>query len=334
MGTDRATSYNVARLAGVSQSAVSRTFTPGGSVSAKTREKVLAAANELGFRPNPIAQSLSFGRSKLVGFVITQYAHQSYPVALRSAIEVLADMGETLLLQIVEYGSKGDDAVARLIYNRVDMIITAADLSVDATKACASNNIPLVAINRCLAVPGVDHIHSDNKGIMRDVTSKLIAKGVHRILFIEADTPSWVSEERKVGVVAGCEAHAVPPPKVLKGDFSYQGGVDAILANDLNWSEFDAIVSANDPMALGAMDAIRFRLGMKVPSDLMVVGHDNSPGGGQMSYDLTSVAQQMVPMVEAAIKLGTERLNDAKRDEVKLVFDSKIISRSSAPLED
>ena len=97
----RATSYDVARLAGVSQSAVSRVFSPNGSASKKTRDKVLDAARELGFVPNPIAKSLSLGRSRLAGLVVTQYAQQNYPLALKGAVDMMSETGDALPGQVV-----------------------------------------------------------------------------------------------------------------------------------------------------------------------------------------------------------------------------------------
>ena len=206
MREKRATSYDVAKLAGVSQSAVSRTFSPTGSVSRKTREKVLAAAQTLAFAPNPIAQSLSIGRSQLVGLVVTQYAQQTYPIALKSAVDVMAETGDSILLQIVDSSDRGDQAVAQLLSKRVDMIICTAGLTVAAAGQCNDAGVPLVLINRRLEVPGVDHVSSPHATVMEEVVDMIVASGAERTVFLDGLIESWVTAERRRGYIPGVQA--------------------------------------------------------------------------------------------------------------------------------
>ncbi|WP_127115164.1 LacI family DNA-binding transcriptional regulator [Shimia sediminis] len=328
----RPTSYDVARLAGVSQSAVSRTFSPGGSASSKVRDKVLAAAEELGFRPNPIAQSLSLGRSKMVGLVITQFTQKNFPVALQSAVEVLGRTSESLLLQITNPESMGDEAIAKMMADRADMIISTTEISPKTAQLCVDENVPLVLINRRVDVSGIDHVASNHRGVMRKLAHRFAAKGAKRLLFLEASHKGWVNDERKTGLIEGCREAGLPDPVIQMSKYSYLGGFETVLEYGKTIGDFDALVSANDPMALGAMDALRLRLGLRIPSDIMVVGHDNSPIGRMFSYNMTTVEQQMEQIFSKAIELGFERLKNRKADDTNLFFESQIISRSSAPL--
>ncbi len=334
MQSGRATSYDVARLAGVSQSAVSRTFSPNGSVSKKTREKVLAAAAQLNFAPNAVAQSLSLGRSKLVGLVVTQYSHLNYPVALKSAVDILAGTGDSVLLQIVDAADRGDNAVDRLLQFRVDMIISTASLTEGAATACREAGVPLALINRRLDLPGIDHVSSNHAEMMRRLALQLKATGVRGTVFLDGPEMSWVSAERRRGFLLGCDEAGLPEPNVVPGEFLYQGGYDAIRELGAGLLDADAVVSANDPMAIGAIDALRFEFGMQLPDDIQVVGHDDTPTAGHRAYRLTTVRQQMDVMLERAIELAYARLDDLGRPEADLVLDSRLVVRESSRLRD
>ena len=102
------TSTDVARLAKVSQSAVSRTFTPGASVSAKTREKVNAAAEELGYRPNALARAVISGKSRLIAMLVAYLDNQFYPILLEHLSRSLQERGYQILLIMSETGCQDE----------------------------------------------------------------------------------------------------------------------------------------------------------------------------------------------------------------------------------
>lgn len=107
MSKERVTSTDVARHAGVSQSAVSRVFTPGASVSKATRDKVLNAASELGYRPNPIARAMITGKSRIIGLVVAYLDNQFYPVALELLSRALQERGYHILVFMAENSTDG-----------------------------------------------------------------------------------------------------------------------------------------------------------------------------------------------------------------------------------
>jgi len=329
MAGKRATSYDVAKLAGVSQSAVSRVFSPAGSASAKTRKKVLAAADELGFAPNPIAKSLSLGRSRLAGLVVTQYAQQNYPLALRSAVELMTATGDSLLIQIVDPSDMGDAAVAQLLSKRVDIILCAASLSVETAQACHDADVPLVLINRRLDVAGVDHVCSPNAGVMRDVAKLLRESGAQQTVFLGGGEGNWISTERRRGYLEACGEFGLPLPILVEGRFTYDAGTEAITSLGPSLREIDAVVAANDPMALGAIDVLRNEFGLAVPDDVQVVGHDDIEAARYQSYRLTSVKQDMRTILSKAVDLAYSRLDDRDRPDAEVVVQSTLIRRKT-----
>jgi len=329
MTRKRATSYDVAKLAGVSQSAVSRVFSPNGSASKKTRDKVLAAARALGFVPNPIAKSLSLGRSRLAGLVVTQYAQQNYPLALQSAVDMMSETGDALLIQIVEPTDMGDAAIRQLVERRVDMILCAASISREAAVHCTDAGIPLVMINRQSECAGVDAVCSPNDTIMYDVVDMLNASGARQCLFLGGGGNNWVSAERCRGFVEACKAKGLPDPIVLEGAFTYAGGQSAIRALGASVAQLDAIVAANDAMAIGAMDALRLEFGLKIPEDIQVVGHDDTEAGRFLSYQLTSVRQNMLGIFAKAIELAVSRRNEYRRPDAEITVKSELVERTT-----
>ena len=325
----RATSYDVARLAGVSQSAVSRVFSPNGSASKKTRDKVLDAARELGFVPNPIAKSLSLGRSRLAGLVVTQYAQQNYPLALKGAVDMMSETGDALLIQIVDPTDMGDAAVHQLLKKRVDMILCAASISPEAAVNCTEAGVPLVMINRQTECLGVDTVCSPNDGVMRDIVALLRTTGVHTTVFLGGDGNNWVSAERRRGFVSACEAYGLSDPVVIENAFTYDGGQSAIRALGSSVKDMDAVVAANDAMAIGAMDVLRLELGLKVPNDIQVVGHDDTEAGRFLSYQLTTVRQNMLGMFSKAIELAVSRRNEFRRADAAIVIENELVERAT-----
>eukprot|EP01036_Dinobryon_divergens_P000291 gene291-346_t len=147
--TEKVTSAEVARLAGVSQSAVSRVFTPGASVSAKTMEKVRAAAEELGYRPNVLARSLITGRTRIIGLVVAYLENQFYPMALELLSRALQARGYHILVFMAENSTERvAQVMSELLDYQVDGIITASvAMSNDLTTRCDGAGIPVVMFN-------------------------------------------------------------------------------------------------------------------------------------------------------------------------------------------
>ncbi len=329
MSEKRPTSYDVAKLAGVSQSAVSRVFSPSGSASQKTRDKVLAAAEELGFTPNPLAKSLSLGRTQLAGLVVTQYAQQNYPLALKSAVDVITETGDSLLIQLVDSSDMGDHAVSRLLARHVDFILCAASLNRDAAQSCTNGGVPLVMINREPPCSGVDCVSSPNAEIMQDITKLLMSNGARKPAFIGGGDNNWISCERRRGFISACRTIGIEEPIILEDDFNYDGGQTAARRLDVRRRGIDAIVAANDPMAIGAMDVLRSELGLRVPQDVQVVGHDDIEAARFQPYRLTTVRQDMRTIFDNAIDLAFARRKKPQGKARRITIMNTLVERNS-----
>ena len=329
----RTTSYDVAELAGVSQSAVSRAFSEDGSVSQKMRNRILVAANELGYRPNAIARSLGKGKSGLVGMIINQHAQQSYAGALTGITEILRESGGGVLLQVVDAASLADDSITALLDYQVDAIICSSVISNNAAEQCASAGVALCLVNRQTDSAVTDEVLSDNEAISSAIAQGLASTGVTTAAYLYGPPSGFVSRLRYQGFSYGCIAAGLDAPQKMYCDFTYQGGYEAAIELLDTQPKLDAIYAATDSIAFGAMDALRYAKGVAIPDDIQVVGFDDEATAAYDAYQLTSVRQPMSAMLYGAVDLARTRINEPNSPKRQLVMQSGIVQRRSATWE-
>ncbi|MCJ2057996.1 LacI family DNA-binding transcriptional regulator [Methylobacterium sp. J-048] len=296
------TSIEVARLAGVSQSAVSRTFTPGASVSARTRDKVLAAAETLGFRPSLIPKIMLTDRSGLVALVVGGLENAFYARVVQTLAARLREAGNQILLVPVDSDYTLDAVAARLAQYRVDAIVSAlAVLSRDAAETLSASRIPVVSFNTPVTAARVGSVGSDNALGGRQAAALLHACGVRHPAFVSGPADSPASAERLTGFRDGLHASGLPEPRVAGCAYTYDGGAEAT-TQLCAAGPVDGIFCANDLCALGTIDALR-RAGRRIPEDVRVIGYDDTPAASWGGYDLTSFDQDVPALVEAALAM-------------------------------
>ena len=310
------TSQHVARLAQVSQSAVSRAYTPGASVSDDTRARVMDAARQLGYRPNAIARSLITKRSRIIGVVMSQLDNQFYPLVLEKLSQRLRRDGYHVLLFITAR-DESDGVLAEILQYQVDGIIMASTvLSSALARDCARAGSPVVLFNRMTKrVANEDHpasaVTSDNETGGRMAARHLVAGGHQRIAYIAGLEESSTNLDRERGfrhelALLGTRMHAR-----AVGNYSYEGA--QLAAREMFGSSIhrpDAVFVGSDQMAMAVMDVLRTELGLRIPDDVSVVGFDNVPQAAWGAYQLTSIEQPVELMIEAAATLLLEQLNE------------------------
>lgn len=334
------TSFDVARLAQVSQSAVSRTFTPGASVSEATRARVMDAAQKLGYRPNAHARSLITRRSRIIGLVLSYLENLFYPVALQRLAERLQSDGYHVLL-FINHNPNADDLVTEILQYHVDGIVLAAStLSSALARNCADAEIPVVLFNRVMAEAGspsaqsVSSVRSDNVAGGRALADFLVAGGHRRIAYIAGNEESSTNLERERGFREGLSAAGLHIWARATGDYDFakarQAALDLFSAPG---ERPDAVFVASDHMAFAVMDALRFELGLRVPDDVSVVGFDNVPQADWGAYRLTTFEQPVDPMIEATVGILQERLREEGSGPARnVVVPGSLIVRASARL--
>ena len=324
------TSADVARLAKVSQSAVSRSFTPGASVSVATRAKVLKAAAELGYRPNALARAVISGKSRLIALLVAYLDNQFYPIVLEQLSRTLQARGYQTLLMMTEPGRQ-DELVRRIMQYQVEGIVMAsATLSSSLARECNETGIPVVMFNRYVATSPASSVTSDNIEGGRLVADFLVRGGHERIAFIAGAENASTNRDREAGFYKGLAQHGLAVHDRSIGGYTFEGAAMAARELMSRKTRPDAIFVANDHMAFSVMDVILEELGMSIPDDISIVGYDDVPEASWRGYSLTTVAQSSEAMVEAAAAILLEQIERATVRKRASVIPAELIIRTSA----
>jgi DNA-binding LacI/PurR family transcriptional regulator len=315
-------SIEVAKLAGVSQSAVSRTFTAGASVSERTRRKVVKAAEALGYSPNVLPRILLTNRSRLVAIVIGEMSNPYYARVLEVFSRELQEQGSQVLLFSVTHGEYIDEAVPLLAGYRVDGIITAHPiLSEETAEQCEKLRVPIVLFNGRVRSNWVSSVCCDNLTAGREVADLFLSYEAKRFGYIAGRQETLANQDRSAGFIDRLRETGVTNIRTAAGDFRYEGGYHAVLELIRQRRPPQAIFCANDMMAIGAIDAVRKETGLRVPQDVMIAGFDDIPAAGWGSYSLTTVRQEVERMVKEAVDILQTKVSDQEnaRGLLKLV---------------
>ena len=326
------TSADVARLAKVSQSAVSRTFSPGASVSPKMRERVLAAAKELGYRPNAIARAMISGRSRLIALLVAYLDNNFYPVALEQLSRALQAHGYQVLLFMTAPGDQ-DRVVQQMLEYQVEGIVMAsATLSSGLARECAKTGVPVVLFNRYVPSSPSSSVTSDNIEGARQLAHLLADAGHERIAFIAGLEDSSTSRDREAGFCKGLAERG--QALFARGVGSYRREGAAAAARQLfgEKEKPDAVFVANDHMAFAVMDVLRDELKLRVPEDVSVVGYDDVPEAAWGGYALTTVTQPSQEMVDATVDILLEQITRRVVLRRAAVLPCRLVVRGSARL--
>lgn len=331
MANDKVTSAQVAALAGVSQSAVSRVFTPGASASKETVAKVRAAAEKLGYRPNALARGLITGRTRMIGLIVAYLDNQFYPVALELLSRALQERGYHILVFMAENSTeKVAQVMGELLDYQVDGIITASvAMSNDLTSRCAAAGIPVVMFNRGQDDVRLSEVTSDNVAGGRRVAEFLLAGGHRRIAHVMGWQGSSTGRDRARGFSEAMAAAGVAPFAMIDGMYARETAAEVARGLFSGAERPDAIFVGNDHMAFAVMDTLRFELGLSVPGDVSIVGYDDVPLAAWPAYNLTTIRQPVRRMVDATVDALIAQI-EGDGEPRKLKIDGPLIVRGSA----
>lgn len=336
MSTQKITSMEVARLAGVSQSAVSRVFTPGASSSKKTNELVRKAAAELGYRPNVLARSLITGKSRMIGLVVAYLDNYFYTEALELLSSALQKKGYQVLI-FMSGNKEGDiaDAVDEILDYQVDGIIAASvSMSSDLAKRCASAGIPVVLFNRTQDDERLSAVTSDNYQGGQKVARFLLAGGHKRIGYIAGWEGASTQRDREKGFTEELVRNGQELYAREVGNFNSDEARQAARTMFSKQNFPDAVFVANDAMAIAVIDVIRFELGLQVPEQVSVVGYDDVPISSWPAYDLTTVRQPANRMVAETVSILIESIENKTTIARRVEIDGPLMVRGSAKISD
>ncbi|WP_072381327.1 LacI family DNA-binding transcriptional regulator [Rhizobium tibeticum] len=293
----------VARKAGVSRSAVSRAFTPGASISGETRQRVMQAAEELGYHVNHLARGLMRNESGIVCLIVSDVATPYRSALLRELTQQLQTAGKVAMLVNTDRSDGSvDRALSQAIRYRADASIILSGLpDKSITQLCLRNGQRLVLINRDDDQPGPLRINLDDHEAAGRVVTAFVRAGCTRLAFAssEAGTPSLMA--REAGFIAAAKSHGLDVIVERYGWTGYEAG--KVVAHRLltRTQRPDAVFCATDLLACGFMDAARHQFSISIPEQLCVVGFDDIEQSSWSSYQLTTFAQPVAAIAQEAV---------------------------------
>lgn len=323
------TAHDVARAAGVSQSAVSRAFTPGSSLAADKRERIIATAARLGYRPNPLARSLLHGRSNIVGVGVGDLANPFFVQTL----QLLSDALTGANLRLMLFPATHEPSIQDVLQYRIDaLVLLSVSLTSRFASECRRAGVPIILYNRTTDSRDASCVVSDNRTGARTVAAHLLAGGHRRLSFVAGSSQASTSLEREAGFVAYLAEQGMPPPIRECGDFSFEGAMAATRRLLVRADRPDAIFCANDTMALGAITVARHEFGLDVGREISVVGYDDVPMAAWPCFALTTYSQPASKMVRETVALIQALRREQDRHETVVCEGNLVIRGSSRPV--
>ena len=329
------TAQDVATKAGVSRAAVSRTFTNNGSVSKATREKVISAADALGYQVNFLAQGLNRKRSQLIGVVVARLSDPFRSSLLEGLLAEIQRKGYQALVTEVRNPDELEETIRRFTQFQVSgVIVTSGQPPTQLVKDCVQHNIPVVGINRHMDLPDVDFVCSDNETGATLAAEQLIASGCKKFAWLNYAGSTWA------GVKRGDSFHRIIMEKHAEDRFAllqieatqdgYQGGRSAAHEFCRSGASADGVFCANAQLACGFLDGMREH-GFHAPNDFHLIGFDDTPLTAQYSYRLTTVSQDIEETAVRAVSCLESRGRDANITQRFEVVPVKLVLRHTSP---
>jgi DNA-binding LacI/PurR family transcriptional regulator len=304
------TSFDVAELAGVSRSAVSRAFSKGAAVAPETRHKVFQAAALLGYVVDPMARGLQTGSSNIVGLLASRMDTPIRSRQIKFLTQALLQNGYRPMLITAEREADLPDLMrAALSYNVAGIVVTSDTPSQDLVQDCADRSIPLVLVNRDPAGLPVDRVQMDPVAGGRMVFELLRGCGATRLACLSPMGETFSVTGRSDSFRQAATEAGLPCQMIRVENQSYAASQAAIarIGRD-GMAGIDGLFCATDLMALGALDALRFDLGLKVPADVQVAGFDDIEQAGWGAYRLTTIRQDIAEQSAMVLELLTARI--------------------------
>jgi DNA-binding LacI/PurR family transcriptional regulator len=328
--TKNVTSYDVAREAGVSQSAVSRVFRPGLSVSKKTRDKVTETANRMGYRPNAIARMLITKQSGMVAVIVSSRANVNYPEVLSQVSKQLAARNKRVLLFTLDDVDGLDELFEQIWTFQVDGVIAlAAHFESDRLAQFEQHDIPVVLYNRNVPDAMANTVCCNHELGIKQLITELEKNNPKKYLVLSGPKDSDVANERREIAIKLLKQFAIEDVSILYGDYSYQSGRDCLAEWLQKNPAPDAIICSNDTMAIGVIDEARENHGLHIPNDISVVGFDGITSSAWQSYQITTIKQPVEQLVKAAVGMLLERIENPDSPPEARVLTGALIKGNS-----
>ncbi|MCW2940978.1 MAG: ribose operon repressor RbsR [Actinomycetia bacterium] len=321
---------DVAQRAGVSVATVSRVLNASPSVTERTRARVQAVMDELGYRPNAVARSLRTDATNTIGLIIGDILNPFFTELARAVDDEARAAGYSVLIgNADERPEQQDHYVGTLLEQRVDGLLLCPTAEITPlVEDAVRGSRPLVFLDRTLAGLDVPSVRADGSAAIRDLVRHLRALGHRRIAFISGPALLSTGRERTAAFVSALTECGLPvrPEYVEAGDFQAASG-RSITARLLDLPEPPEVIFTGDNlMALGALDEIRAR-GLRVPADVALASYDDVPWFTHLDPPMTAISQPVQELGRLAVRALVDRIGD--RPVRSVVLPARLVVRRS-----
>ncbi len=330
---DMQTMSDVARRAGVSTATVSRALSGRGTgVSVETRERVLQAVAELDYHPNHLPRNLRLRSSRIFGLVISDIGNPFFTAVARGCEDAAQKHGYNLVLSNTDEDAEREAASLQTMAaeRAAGVVVASTGQTNEGVQRLISTGIPVVALDRKIEGLDVDSVTVDNESAAYEAVRHLIALGHERIAMISGPETASPIRERQAGYERALREHRldVPPALLRRGDLRESGGYRMTL-DVLDGSDAPtAVFSVNNLTTIGALAALRER-GLRLPTDISLVGFDDIPTGAVLEPPLTVVAQPTYQLGARAVELLIRRIEETDSPIREVVLTATLVIRGS-----
>ncbi|KJL34774.1 LacI family DNA-binding transcriptional regulator [Microbacterium azadirachtae] len=323
-----ATIYDVAKLAGVNPSTVSRALTQPGRVNAQTEARIREAAAQLKYRTNPMARALPTGRTKTLGLLIADITNPVIFGIVRGAEHAAGEFGYTLVIAESQESGEREARSAERILPAVDALVLGTTRLADDQIRELAETKPLVVLNR--EIVGVSTVTPDLEPGIDQALAHLELLGHTALVFLAGPADSWMSRRRGEALKAGAESRGMTISSIGPTDPTIDGGRGALPR--VIASRATAVIAYNDIMAIGLLRAAAEH-GVAVPGTFSILGFDDIFGSDFTSPALTTVRSPLAAAGGFAVRRALELAGAVEPDDAAAIeaasLETELVIRGS-----
>jgi LacI family repressor for deo operon, udp, cdd, tsx, nupC, and nupG len=332
---------DVAKLAGVAISTVSRALANPGRVNEKTRVKIKAAAETLGYTPNAMARNLRVGKSNMIMIILPGSLHygasQVIPQVLQSINQSLIQNGYHLMIANLDRDETSERHILNLAFGGTvcGAIILSSQLPEVGGRSLAEAGLPIVSLLLDMSGAALPSVVTNDRSAVKEAAEVLISLGHKRFFYIAGPGDNYHDIERFAGLVGALEDAGLDTNTIVRsgGILSYQFGFETGRQAVEDFTKLEikptAVIAASDDMAISFVSGIQAR-GVRIPKDLSVVSFDGSPVCEYCHPPLSTIEQPVTEMGQAAVSTLLRLMEGAEEEEPLLqVISSRFIRRQS-----
>lgn len=328
----KANSLDVAKLAGVSQASVSRAFSPGSSISAANKERILKAAKQLNYVPNEMARALISDYSNCIAVI---QPISTNPYFYSKVLQELLTFLQAENQRVVLFGQdeKGVDDILPIIdqYQVDGVIMASANIDAKLINQYVNRGIEFSFINRHVPNVYASSVSTDNTQAAKDLVHYLAQKGHKTFACIAGDERASTALERVAGYKEQIASSGLQDIGVFYDSFSVEGGKRGFLSLKEHTSTMpDAIVCGNDEVAIGVINTIHETTNLTVGKDIAITGFDDIDAACWPAYQLTTIKQPIKKLCKITVQDLLHRIRNPDVLPIQKHLPGKLINRDSA----